>query len=142
MVIFRILGVCLAVWILSLSWSTFLDNRAFKKYGQRAYVEPVKEYTVTTTTFKSKKTGETTSEYKKNSVEAYFTTADNERVKIARAIPQAVVEQLIAGETVQLTYLPDRPQKVRFDGEVGRPGLGTLTAAVLLFVSIRVRRRE
>ncbi len=119
------------------AWDGWQRNQAYAERGQKALVEPLGEYTETTTTKKRLfiKTGES----KSHSAELAFTTQAGQRVLVNRDLSDEVLGRFLEGEDVYIEYLPEEPRTTRFAGETSSPvksalfGLVVLAAAVLLW---------
>ena len=132
-----ILRICAIIFSLTLffaSWNGFQENRTFERYSLKATVEPIDGYTETTQT--KKKLGVTVGESKTLSAEMFFTTADKQRVKVNRNIPDKILAKFMAGEAVQVEYLPQSPATARVVGEKLSPILAALLGITVLFLTV------
>jgi hypothetical protein len=114
------------------SWNGFVENRQFRNHGQKALVEPIGEYTETTTT--RTQLGIEVGQSKSHSAALFFTTLDKQRLRVNRHIPDDVLNTFLSGGDVCIEYLPDAPSTTRFLGHSSSPVLsallGLLTVAV------------
>lgn len=140
--LYRVAGLIVGVLLLGLAKDCYTENKAFRLHGQKALIEPIDKYTVTTTTRTSKRTGKVVSETKKNEVDAYFMTADNRRVHITRTMPVDVADRLIRGQPVEITYVSNSPDKIRYDPEPASTGAALVSALLIMAFSLFFRRGE
>ena len=127
---FAVAGILLSLAGFSAAWDRYRDSSEFQHDGQKAVVEPVSEYTLEKTTYSD---GTSKSKYV---VEARFVTADGRNITASRILPEELAVKLINGGKVELTYLSNQPEKVRFEGESTKKNDGGLVAIVLLLISL------
>ncbi len=125
--------------LFSIAWQGHAENKAFRLYGQKARIEPVDKYIISTTTRTTKGTGWVLSELKEKSVDAYFYTVENKRVKLTTNIPPAVVNRLINGEIVEITYVSNNTSLVRFDNHNANPGAAAVIGTIVFICSLLLR---
>jgi hypothetical protein len=115
------------------TWSGAKVNHQFSDHGQRAVAEPLDRYMETTTV--KKKLGITVSETTSKSAEVFFTTADHQRIKVNRHLPDKEFARFSAGEPVYIEYLPEEPGSVRFMGHSESPWLCGLLGVIALIIA-------
>lgn len=134
-----------AIGMLLLSRECYVENKAFRLYGQKAQLAPVDKYIEKTTTYKRKKESpffdNTPREYKSKSVLTYFVTADNERIEVSSGIPSSIVEKMISGEEVVITYVSNNPKLIRYDDHTANTTGAAITGIVFLLASLFRWRR-
>lgn len=126
----RICAIILALTGFYASWHGFVENRSFSMHGQKVLVEPIAEYTETTTTRKQLgvKVGESTA----HSAEIFFTTLDMQRIRVNRSIPDDVLIAFLSGSEVYIEYLPEAPTTTRFMGHGSSPFLSALLGLLVV----------
>ncbi len=117
--VLRLCVITFGVTMLFAAWNGFVENREFRAQGQRATVEPLVQYTETTTT--KKKLGIKVGESKSKSAELTFTTQDGRRITVQRNLPDSVFDKFAVGEPVAIEYLPNSATTTRFVGESSSP---------------------
>jgi hypothetical protein len=110
------------------SWNGFVENGRFNSVGEKAVVQPIKEYTETTTT--KTKLGVQVSESKTKSALLTFTTKDRQAITVNRNLPDEIFAKLAAHEPVYIEYLPDSPTTTRFEGDTAWPLLNALLGLI------------
>jgi hypothetical protein len=119
------------------AWDGWQSNQAFAARGQKALIEPLGEYTETTTT--KKKLFVKVSESKSHSAELTFTTQTGQRVTVNRNLSDDILGRFLEGEDVYMEYLPEDPRTTRFAGDTSSPfktalfGLFVLAATILFW---------
>lgn len=144
--IIRIFCILTALSMFSLTWKGYNENKAFRLYSQKAQLTPVDRYTEKITISKPKKDSpffdNTPKVYKKKSISTYFITSNNERIEVSSDIPPLIVEKMINGEDVVVTYVSNNPKLVRYDDRtINTPG-AAITGIVFLLASFFRWRRE
>jgi hypothetical protein len=142
-------GVAVTTWVLRIctlvfsfamffgAWDGWQRNQAYAARGRKALIEPLGEYTETTTT--KKKLFIKTGESKSHSAELTFTTREGRRVTVNRNLSDEILGRFLEGDDVYIEYLPEEPRTTRFAGETSSPvksalfGLLALAAAVLFW---------
>lgn len=123
----------------ALSWSCYVENRAFRLYGMKAQLAPIDSYIEKTTVFKRKKESpffdNTSKEYKSKGISTYFMTKNNERIEISSNVPSFVVERMISGQDVFVTYVSNNPQLVRYDDHTASTTGAAITGIFFLLAS-------
>jgi hypothetical protein len=112
----------------------FAENRRFSGHALKAVVEPIEQYTETTTT--KRKLFVKISETKSYSSKIFFTTADNRRIGVNKNLSEELLERFRNGEKVFIQYLPEDPTLTRFPGE----GPSPFWSLVLAFAVVGVAR--
>lgn len=109
-------------------------NQAYAAGGQMALIEPLGEYTESTTT--KKKLFIKVGESKSHSAELAFTTVDGQRVTVNRSLSDDILQRFLDGEDVYMEYLPDEPRTARFAGETSSPLKAALFGLLVLVATI------
>jgi hypothetical protein len=137
--VLRLCALTLAVTMLFAAWNGVVENREFRAHGQRATVEPIAQYTETTTT--TKKLGMEVGQSKSKSAELTFTTGDGRTIKVQKRLSDDVFAQFVAHESVVIEYLSNSPTTTRFVGESSSPiKTGALGLLSLVAISIFWKR--
>lgn len=131
----RIFGILCALGMFHLSWQCYGENKAFRLYGQKAQIEPIDHYTETTKTHKTKRLGIETGKSTTRKVDAFFFTKADELVEVDN-VPREIVDRLIGGGVVEITYLSNNPQKIRYNDQPANTGMAALVGLVMLIASL------
>jgi Protein of unknown function (DUF3592) len=112
------------------SWGIIhtIDDKAFNERGKEAAVKPIEQYTEIT----KKKYGQP--ESTRYEVFLTFTTEDGQSVSVRKSISLQLLQDLVSGKKVTITYLPEDPEKNRFDHERKAIGTGMLWFSSALFL--------
>jgi hypothetical protein len=135
--VLRLCAITFAVTMLVGAWNAVVKNREFRAHGQRAIVEPIAQYTQTTTT--TRKLGIEIGQTKSKNADLTFTTLDGRRITVQKGLSDSVFAQFEAHTPVFIEYLPDSPTTTRFVGESWSPittgmlGLLTLVATCIFW---------
>ena len=135
----RIACFLAAIGMFFMSWECHVENKAFRLYGLRAQLAPIDQYTETTTVYK-KKNGipfvDSPREYKSKDISTYFMTEKNERVEVSFNVPPSVIERMISGQDVFVTYVSNNPKLVRYDDHTANTVGAAITGIVFLLASL------
>jgi hypothetical protein len=103
------------------SWHGYVENNTYADHAKVATLNPISEYTETTTTNKKLgiiKVSETTT----RSAVMTFETPDGSSYTINRNLPDDVFDKFSAGKSVDIEYLPEHPMTTaRFLGHPSMP---------------------
>lgn len=132
--ILRICTLLFAFVMFVSAWDGWQTNQAYAARGQKALIEPLGEYTETTTT--KKKLFIKVGESKSHSADLAFTTAEGQRVTINRNLSDEMLGRFLEGEDVYMEYLPEAPGTARFAGDTSSPVKAVLFGLLVLAIAI------
>lgn len=105
-----------------------IDDRAFEQHGKEAVIQPLEKYTQVT-----EKQGVSTRSVKYEG-DLTFLTEDGQTITVHKHIPEPLLQDLISGKKVTISYLSDKPEKNRFGTEQGIIGAGEIWFFGLVFI--------
>jgi hypothetical protein len=132
--VMRVCALLLAFAMFFGAWDGWQTNKAYAARGQKALIEPLGEYTETTTT--KKKFFIKTSESKSHSAELAFTTGAGQHITVNRDLSDDILQRFLDGDDVYMEYLPDEPRTARFAGQTSSPITAALFGIVVLAATI------
>ena len=142
----RIFCFLAAIGMFALSWGCYVENKAFRLYGVKAQLAPIDSYIEKTTVYKRKKESpffdNTPKEYKSKGISTYFVTANNERIEVSSNVPPSIIERMISGQDVFITYVSNNPKLVRYDDHTASTMGAAITGIVFLLASLFRWRRS
>jgi hypothetical protein len=128
--VLRVCGVLLTLTAVYSAWNGYVENGAFAGHGETATLNPISEYTETTT-IKKKFGIIKVSETKTKSARMTFATPDGTTYTINRNLPDDVFDNFSRGKPVEIEYLPEHPMTTaRFVGHPSSPILGAIFGLV------------
>ena len=104
-----------------------LDDRALEQRGKTAVVQPLPEYTQTTT----KKFN--TPDRVQHSANITFETEAGETITVTKSLSADLISQLASARPVSIRYLPDNPRVTRLGNE-GKSDGSNIGIGVLMLI--------